>query len=336
MYGDAIHYGGKMSGYRSKEFYIKKYGLVEGENRYKMLLETRENRKRMRSSSKGKIKCLLCGKYFKRITRTHLKNKCIESISTEEYQRRFPDAILISDDLKKLYSNTKDSIKDKWGEDVGENRWNNYIKLQSESNLYEYKLKKYGWSKQKFNDYNKQRATTLDNLIIRYGEEQGLTKWKEYCDRQKYTTTLSYFIEKYGTEDGLKKYNKFVENRSFAKKTQSKIELEVFDVLKNVINNIELSVRLDNPYYGPFDYGSIEKRKLIEFYGTYWHADPRFFDSSKFFNQKKMTAKKIWARDQAKRSYATNQGYQVFVIWEHDWCKNKEKTVNNIIRWWND
>lgn len=325
-----------MSGYRKKDFYINKYGQIEGEKMYNELLIRRENRSKMRKKTTEKVECKLCGKFFKRITQTHLKNKCVEKISTEEYLDRFPGAEIIAPDLKKLYSNTEDSIKDKWGDVEGENRWERYISAQTESNLFEYKEKKYGWTEEKFKEYNKSRAVTIDNLIKKYGEKTGIEKWEEYCNRQRYTTTLEYFIKKYGYDDGAEKYNNFANKRVQAKKNQSKIELEVFGEIENHLDQIEMSIRLDNPYYGPFDYGNLEKKKLIEFYGSYWHCDPRFYSEDYVCRQKGLTAKQIRTRDQAKRKYATNQGYQVFVIWEHDWRKNKEKILENITRWWNE
>lgn len=278
----------------------------------------------------------MCGNHFKRITKTHLKNKCVESITTEEYLSRFPDAELISSDLKKLYSNTEESIKQKWGNEQGKDRWENYVSAQAETNMLEHKKNKYGWTKEEFDEYNKSRAQTLDNMISRYGDEDGIVKWEEYCNRQRYTTTIEYFIDNYGSEIGIEKYNNFLEKRLSANKHQSKVELEAYNSLSNIIDCLQLSVKLDNAYYGPFDYGSLERKKLIEFYGTYWHADPRFYSSNFVCRQKNMSAKQIHSRDQAKRTYAMNQGYKVFIIWEHDWRKSKEKTINNIIKWWNE
>jgi G:T-mismatch repair DNA endonuclease (very short patch repair protein) len=325
-----------MSGYRRKDFYIKKYGLLEGERKYNELLSKRENRLKMRNVATEKVECKMCGKLFKRITKSHLKNKCVESITTHEYLTRFPNAELIAPDLKKLYSNTKESIKNKWGEQAGEERWGRYIAAQAKTNSFEYKSKNYSWSNKEYKEYNKSRAATIDNFIARHGEEVGLTKWEEYCDRQRYTTSQKYFIEKYGYNNGVEKYDNFANKRSQAKKNQSKIELEVFNALKDYLESLSLSVRLSNIYYGPFDYGCLEKKKLIEFYGTYWHTDPRFYNEDFVCSHKGLSARKIRSRDRAKRTYALNQGYQVFVIWEHDWRKNKEKTLENIIRWWNE
>ena len=46
------------------------------------------------------LKCLLCEKEFKRITRTHLKT---HNVTTDEYINKFPNAEIISEDLKISY-----------------------------------------------------------------------------------------------------------------------------------------------------------------------------------------------------------------------------------------
>ena len=107
-------------------------------------------------------------------------------------------------------------------------------------------------------------------------------------------------------------------------------------MINNILPGIELSIRLPNIYYGPYDYGNIEKRKLVEFYGTYWHADPRFFDKDHKHLQKNQSAAQIQSRDQAKRTYAINQGFTIFVIWEHDWYKNKASVLEHIKGYWNE
>jgi hypothetical protein len=49
-----------------------------------------------------KIKCLICGKYYKRLTGSHIEK--IHNLSREEYLKRFPKAKLCSDEFKKKQS----------------------------------------------------------------------------------------------------------------------------------------------------------------------------------------------------------------------------------------
>lgn len=324
-----------MPGFRKESFYIKKYGEEVGRKKYQDLVTARLSRTTRRISN-DTVECQLCHKNLKRITKTHLLNSCVESITTEEYQFRFPGSLLIANDLKKLYSNTKESIVEKYGEEIGSKKWKDYCNAQAVTNTLEYKIEKYGISDSEFAAYNKLRAATLENFIRRYGETLGLQKWENYCERQRYTTSIEYFIEKYGNDEGIQKYKNFCVGRSLSNKVQSKVELDAYEELKHHIENLELSIKLTNEFYGPYDYGNLDQKKLIEFYGTYWHADPRFFEKDHTLKQKQQSAEMIWSRDQAKRSYATNLGFKIFVIWEHDWRKNKQQLKENVIRWWNE
>lgn len=325
-----------MVGFRKESFYIEKYGEEIGKQKYQKVVDHRLVRETRRSISNDTIECCLCHKQMKRITKTHLKSGCVESITPEEYKNRFPNAPIMVDSLKKLFSNTEQSIKEKYGEDDGDKRWKNYQKVQAETNTFEYKAKKYNISKQEFDEYNKSRSSTLENFIERYGEEVGLDKWDEYCERQRYTTTLEYFIEKYGEVEGQERFDRFCLGRNLTYKKQSNLEVIAYEEIKNILPLIEMSIRLENPYYGPYDFGNIHKKKLIEFYGTYWHTDPRFYVDEYIRKQGNLTAKKIRERDQAKRTYAENNGYSVFIIWEYDWKNNKEIVIENLKRWWNE
>ena len=70
----------------------------------------------------------------------------------------------------------------------------------------------------------------------------------------------------------------------------------------------------------PYDVFVKEKNLLIEFNGTYWHRDPRFFTSSD-------EVIKIWEKDKNKRLIAESNGYIIKVIWQHDWEQCKDKNI---------
>lgn len=70
----------------------------------------------------------------------------------------------------------------------------------------------------------------------------------------------------------------------------------------------------------PYDVFIKEKNLLIEFNGTYWHRDPRFFSSSD-------EVVKIWEKDKNKMLIAESNGYIIKVIWQHDWEQCKDKNI---------
>ena len=108
-----------------------------------------------------KIECLICNKKFKRITTTHLRH--VHGISYNEYFNLFPDAIIESKEITQSRKQTLENMIKRYGQIEGVKKWNTYIAKQSETNSYEYKKKMYGWTKQQFDEYNKQRGSVGSN-----------------------------------------------------------------------------------------------------------------------------------------------------------------------------
>lgn len=157
------------------------------------------------------IRCQICNKDFTRITATHLKQ---HNMSVAEYKEKFGDDSILSEENRRNMSRTLESTIKKYGEVEGHKRWDDYRKRQAETNTYEYKKEKYGWTKEKFYEYNKSRATTKENMITRWGKKEGTKRWQEYCVRQAYAgTAKEYFVEKYGEVEGVKRYEDVCYNK---------------------------------------------------------------------------------------------------------------------------
>jgi len=63
-----------------------------------------------------------------------------------------------------------------------------------------------------------------------------------------------------------------------------------------------------------------------------WHANPRIYTESEVVNpHKNDTAKQIWEKDKIKIDFIKTFGYDVLVIWESDYIKNKEIIVTKCI-----
>ena len=132
-----------------------------------------------------KITCEICNKPFKRITMTHLKHHGMNNV--DEYKQLFPNAPIVSKELAKQYAtNSEERFIKKYGEDLGKIKYSEYKKFQSVKNTFEYKRQTYGWSREQFDEYNRSRSVTKENLIKRHGEIIGTQKWNKYVNRQKY------------------------------------------------------------------------------------------------------------------------------------------------------
>ena len=256
--------------------------------------------------------CKECGKEVgSAIQWTHLKYKCSGKInSIKEYKSKFPNSPIKSKSLLKKTAITKENMVKKYGKDEGEVRWKQYCSKQSESNSFEYKQRKYGWSKDQFDKFNLSRAVTIENLISKYGEQLGIKKFNDYCEKQRISNSEEYFIKKYGDKLGSKKYWNFHERRiigsinsakSQLNKNSSQLEINCFNWLKEFLPKINQQIILPNLMFNlkfnAYDYGL--DKKLLEFNGTWWHVDPRFYEDDYFHPLMKKTAKHVvflWMR----------------------------------------
>lgn len=74
-----------------------------------------------------------------------------------------------------------------------------------------------------------------------------------------------------------------------------------------------------------------DKKLAIEFDGTYWHADPRFFNENDEIDRKSATAKEIWEKDRIKERLCESIGIRLFRVKEYDW-KTDTNTVKSEIK----
>jgi hypothetical protein len=255
------------------------------------------------------------------------------------------------DEYKKICSQTvgvtEKSMIRKWGEVEGKKRWEEYCKKQAETNTFEYKQEKYGWTKEQFDEFNKSRAVTLELCIERHGEE-GRKLWDDYCKRQSYTNSLEYMIKEYGEEEGTKKYKEFNFARANTSSiTYSKMSQKLFNELYNLIEakdnifyytlNNEYSVITNTKVYN-LDFYDKTKNLVIEFLGDYWHANPLLYkEDDKFIRSNKpVTAKQIWKADKSRKNNICKQlNNPIYIeIWESDWNKDPEKVINDILKYY--
>ena len=274
----------------------------------------------------------------------------------------------VFNNMRKKYAMTLPHMIEKYGEEEGRKKWDEYCKRQAETNTFEYKQKKYGWTKRQFDEYNSSRAVTLKNLIKRHGEEEGRKKWDEYCKRQVETKswdwmvdnygikkareinsqkaiTLNNFIRKYGEEEGRKKWDEYILTNTFG---VSKISQRLFSKLDNYLKNKyttfyhnknrEYKVIKQNGSSYFLDYYIKELNICIEFNGSCFHGDDRIFEDNDYCNpfEQNKTAKELRERDRERYKYLYEEyGIKTFIIWESDY---DEKTfdyiqyINNVLK----
>lgn len=309
------------------------------------------------------IKCFECGFESNRLQWTHFKYKCTGRFNNgKEYLKVYPNALLVDPSLAKASAMTLDNQIKKYGIEEGQRRWESYRKKQAHTNSFEYKKEKYGWTWEQFDQYNSSRAQTLEKMITRHGEDEGVARWQSYCERQAYTNTKDYFVEKYGSEQGHQKYlevnkNKAVANPLILAEKMSITVEEATDIIikrqKNFFSSNlekEFTTLLENKI-GPLEHTTFSKPFgkwshlmntyvvydikhqdcIVEFNGDYWHANPKLFSDTAEIRGK--SAKSIRERDMLKLKTVQDQGFRTLVIWESDFINNKQQTIEMVAEW---
>ena len=258
-----------------------------------------------------------------------------------------------------------------YGMTQGTEKFNEYCRLQSETNKFEYKQQKYGMTKEEFDSYNASRSVTLANMIERHGELIGTEKFNEYVERQRYAgCKLEYFIETYGELKGREEYDRI--SKLKARTLESYILkygdegynkwCEYTDKMSsnNFYSNksatlfaaIDSELQLPRTFYSPkthefnisdkelerrlyYDFTIKDYKIIIEFNGDIYHASPLKYSESDIprFRGNKKTAAEIWKSDFDKVNSAISRGYDVTVVWEHEFDFDFDNTVRRLVEY---
>jgi very-short-patch-repair endonuclease len=160
---------------------------------------------------------------------------------------------------------------------------------------------------------------TLDWFIGKYGENEGSDKYKERCENIKKTTHF-------------KTYN------STNKSNISKISQRLFNIL---YEDKSLNLKSEKVYYQElnhehacstgrnFDFVVLNRKKIIEFNGDKFHANPTIYKPNDNPNPylPDLKASQIWTDDANKNQTAKDNGFDVLVIWETEFKNNELNTI---------
>lgn len=100
-------------------------------------------------------------------------------------------------------------------------------------------------------------------------------------------------------------------------KTFNKLETTFSELLDRLDIEYLWQYRLGRYVY---DFYLPQTNTLIEVHGTFWHADPRFFD----YDNLKPTQKRNLANDVKKQQFALDKGFNFLCFWEYDIYNNPQ------------
>lgn len=158
--------------------------------------------------------------------------------------------------------------------------------------------------------HKRQQTFSLERCISKYGKEKGYEIWKKR--QEKWQKTINSKSDEELIEINRKKVNVFPGNH---KETEFLMSILPDTHYHNVyIKGIAI---------GDLVYG----KKIIEFYGDYWHCNPLFWEENDLNKTLKMTAKEKWTVDKERANKLISLGYEIKIVWEHDYMFNRKEVI---------
>lgn len=170
----------------------------------------------------------------------------------------------------------------------------------------------------------RQRTFTKQKCIEKYGEEEGLKVWQ--ARQEKWMASLAALPE----EEKIR-INKLKCSSGYIK---SKPEIALFKSLAQVLSEIESQMTLfanNRSYVYDIRLG----KKIIELYGDFWHHNPTKYSTDWVNPYTKKTSQEKWEFDAIKNKVATDQGFEVMIIWESEYKNNYDGTIQKCLAFLN-
>lgn len=168
----------------------------------------------------------------------------------------------------------------------------------------------------------RQSTFSLEKCIKKHGEAEGRRIWQERQDKWM---------------DNLNSKSEEEKSRINRLKVGSKYSISAAE--KEIVKFLTESGMEVDPQFSLFDTNKTKQyiydvrcgNKIIEYHGDWWHCNPNLFKPDYFHPRIHLTSEAIWARDKNKEDYAVNQNYELLVIWETDYKKDKNGTLDKCL-----
>jgi very-short-patch-repair endonuclease len=85
------------------------------------------------------------------------------------------------------------------------------------------------------------------------------------------------------------------------------------------------------------DFFIASSKKVIEFAGDYWHGNPKVYEPDFYNHQAKSLAKELYQKTIERNLFLENvHGCKVLLVWENEYKKNKEETLDKCLKFLNE
>jgi G:T-mismatch repair DNA endonuclease (very short patch repair protein) len=150
-----------------------------------------------------------------------------------------------------------------------------------------------------------------------------------WFSKEKFNKTC---LEKYGVENPIHQYGWSKTSQKLFNEISVTLDNNILEKTYYATKNKEFNIRTKTNFY-LFDFVISSLKKCIEYNGDKFHANPLIyneFDTPNPYN-KLLTAKEIWNNDYNKNESLKKLGFDVLIIWEHDYKINPEKELQKCL-----
>lgn len=137
------------------------------------------------------------------------------------------------------------------------------------------------------------------------------------CNRDYKIHLMTLRTRKYANQEPCTYCNPLEKQYSIAEK-------ELYDYIKSIYNGLVIENDRMALSGKEIDIYLPELKLGFEYDGTYWHADPRFYNSTDIIDTNGKTAQEIWKKDKDKEILAESLGIYIIRIPEYDWVYDNE------------
>lgn len=113
------------------------------------------------------------------------------------------------------------------------------------------------------------------------------------------------------------------------KNNVSKVETEWLDYLKipNDLQHRKVILKINDKTIKPDGFDP-DTNTIYEFYGDYWHGNPKTFKPTDVNPENKKSYGKLYKDTIKREKLIQAAGYKLIIIWESDWRKSKLKLLD--------
>lgn len=164
-----------------------------------------------------------------------------------------------------------------------------------------------------------------------FSKEQSDRVARWYANYPEQKTLRSKLMKKYWVEGRIKPTINSI--------NESKYERELRRCCKEIFkdkNVRKTTIKIEGRWYYPDI--RIGKYHIVEFYGDYWHANPKKYGSDEIVIKRRNAAIKasdIWEMDKKRITALESNNFKIMIVWQSDFVENKLHVLDEIKKWYN-